>query len=336
MPASTRSPEIVQITTGLRPFRPAGHRVTREALSDGRPLVHHYGHGGAGITLSWGTAERAVTLVRETSARHAAVLGAGVVGLSTAVLLREAGLAVTIYTRELPLQTTSAVAGALWAPVSLLADEYCVDAIGRDLAALCQRARQRFDALDRARYGIRDLPLWIVGAGEMAWEMAVAGGFEGTPANPAEVGIVADAALRVDGALLIDPTIYLPALLDDLRGAGAELRLQPFASMDDVLELEADVVVNCTGLGARALCGDDTLVPIKGQLVHLDADPDIDFMLIDEASGCYMFPRPTSIVLGGSFVEGDWSLDPDPAVTARILERNLALLPRLARQPARP
>lgn len=327
---ASRLPEIVQLATGLRPFRPAGYRVEREALPDGRPLVHHYGHGGAGITLSWGTAERAVALVLDTPAAHAAVLGAGVIGLTTAVRLQEAGLSVTIHTRELPLQTTSAVAGALWAPVSLIAEAHRGDRMARELVEICAHSRTRFDGLDRERYGLRQLPLWVVGDAAMDWEMGASGVFRGEPADPRTAGIAAERGVRDDRALLIDPTLYLPALLDDLRAGGAELRLSGCDTLDDVLALEADVVVNCTGIGARALFGDDSVVPIKGQLVHLAPDPSLDFMLIDTASGCYMFPRPTSTVLGGSFIPGDWSLDPDPLITHRILTRNVQLLPRLA------
>lgn len=320
---------ILQITTGLRPFRPAGYRVELDLLPDGRPVVHNYGHGGSGVTISWGTAEDAAGLAAATGARRAAVLGTGVVGLSTARVLQEAGVAVTLYTRELPLQTTSAVAGALWAPFSLLAAEHCTDATARSLAEVCARSRRRFDGLDRERYGLRDVPLWVVGSADLTWDMRVPGVFAGVAADPRAQGIAADIGLRDDAGLLIDPTIYLPALLDDVRHAGGEVRLRTFETIDDVLALEEAVIVNCTGLGARALFGDETLQPIKGQLVHLDPNPAIDFMLIDEVSGGYIFPRPTSIVIGGSFIPGEWSLEPDPATTERILATGLALVPGL-------
>lgn len=321
---------IVQTTTGLRPYRAGGYRVELERLHDGRPLVHNYGHGGSGVTISWGTAEDAAALVLGTGAKRAAVLGAGVVGLSTARVLQEAGVAVTVYTRDLPPQTTSVVAGALWAPFALLDPEHCTEAMAATLTDVCARSRARFDALDRTRYGLRDLPLWVVGVDTLGWEMSATGAFRGEPDDPRRAGIAADSGWRDDTGLLIDPTIYLPALLDDVRRAGGEVRQQTFATLDEVSALDEDVIVNCTGLGARALFGDESLQPIKGQLVHLEPDPAIDVMLLDEASGTYVFPRPTSTVLGGSFVPGEWSLDADPDVSARILERALALLPRLA------
>lgn len=320
----------MRLTTGLRPYRPGGYRVAPDRLPDGRPLVHNYGHGGSGVTISWGTAEDAATLAIGTGARHAAVLGTGVVGLSTARVLQQSGISVTLYTRELPLQTTSAAAGALWAPFALLDPEHCTDEMAATLTDVCARSRARFDALDRERYGLRDLPLWVVGVDTLGWEMSATGAFRGHADDPRRMGIAADTGWCDDTGLLIDPTIYLPALLEDIREAGGEVRLQTFESLDDVVTLPEDVIVNCTGLGARSLFGDETLQPIKGQLVHLQPNPAIDLMLLDEASGTYIFPRPTSTVLGGSFIPGEWSLDPDAEVTARILERAVALLPRLA------
>jgi glycine/D-amino acid oxidase-like deaminating enzyme len=105
------SPErIIRIDVGLRPFRPSGFRVAREALGD-KTLVHNYGHGGGGITLSWGTAKLAVELGFDASKPDCAVLGCGAVGLATARLLQERGARVRIYAREggqRPRTTTTA------------------------------------------------------------------------------------------------------------------------------------------------------------------------------------------------------------------------------------
>jgi D-amino-acid oxidase len=321
-----------RVTTGLRPFRPGGYRVALERLGDGRPVVHNYGHGGAGITLSWGTAERAADLVRGCGARTAAVLGAGAVGLATARILQESGLDVTVYAREMPLETTSVVAGALWAPFSLYGEACCTSDTARCLTRACEQSRLRFDLLDRQRYGLRDIPLWSVGAGPLMWEMAVSGTFHGVDGDPRRDGIARDRGLVDEGGLLIDPTIYLPALLADLRSAGGQVARRDIGHRSDLDAIPGDVVVNCTGLGARALFDDESLMPIKGQLVHLPPDPEVRAMVIDDSAGVYVFPRPTSLVLGGSFVPGDWSLAPDPAVTARILDATAALVPAL-RQP---
>lgn len=319
----------VQVTTGLRPFRAGGCRIEVERLGDGRPVVHNYGHGGAGVTLSWGTAERAADMVRSCGARHVAVLGAGVVGLSTARVIQEAGVNVTLYARDLPLDTTSVVAGALWAPFSLYDQSSCTPDTARDLTRLCEQSRLRFDMLDRARYGLRDLPLWLLDTGPRGWEMLASGTFRGTDGDPRRDGVARERGQVDENSLLIDPTIYLPVLLDDVRAAGATVVQRAIENREALGGIDVDLIVNCTGLGARALFGDDTLMPIKGQLVHLPPNPAITAAVVDEGAGVYVFPRPTSIVLGGTFEPGEWSLTPDPAITARILDATRALMPAL-------
>ena len=109
---------VTRTTVGLRPYR-AGGFVLRAEGHDSKTIVHDYGHGGAGMTLSWGTALLARDLALQTQKRRAAVIGCGVIGLSTARVLQDAGFDVTIYARELPSQTTSNLSGAQWTPTSV-------------------------------------------------------------------------------------------------------------------------------------------------------------------------------------------------------------------------
>src|SRR3954451_25021693 len=106
---------VIRTVVGLRPFRPSGFVVRAEKLGD-KVVVHNYGHGGCGITLSWGTAALAVDEVLRTGQKRAAVLGCGAVGLATARLLQQHGIVATIYTREQPPATTSDVAGGRFYP----------------------------------------------------------------------------------------------------------------------------------------------------------------------------------------------------------------------------
>ena len=118
-------------------------------------------------------------------------------------------------------------------------------------------------------------------------------------------------------AILIEPHPYLRALLRDFRLAGGRVVLQECHSIAEVTSLPQPIVVNCTGLGARALFSDTELIPIKGQLTYLLPQPEVNYVVL--ADDLYMFPRRDGIVLGGTHVRGDWSLEPDLVAKSRIL-----------------
>lgn len=129
-PVRVSEDRLIRQMVGLRPFRPSGFVVRAQPFGD-KLLVHNYGHGGAGVTLSWGTAHLAVEEVLASGRRGpTAVLGCGVVGLSTARLLQRKGFEVMIYARDLPPETTSNVAGASWYPGLVVRSERRTPAFG--------------------------------------------------------------------------------------------------------------------------------------------------------------------------------------------------------------
>jgi glycine/D-amino acid oxidase-like deaminating enzyme len=100
--------------------------------------------------------------------------------------------------------------------------------------------------------------------------------------------------------------------------------IREFHSARELAALSEKLIFNCTGLGARTLFEDTGLMPIKGQLVFLLPQPELDYMTVGP-NGIYMFPRHDGVLLGGSFDRGVDNTDIDPAVTARILQGNSAL-----------
>src|SRR5438046_1087593 len=97
-PVNVSPSREIRTVVGLRPYRPSGFVVRAEKLDD-KLIVHNYGHGGGGMTLSWGTAHLAVEKTLEEPHTDVAVLGCGGVGLATARLLQRHGRAVTIYAK---------------------------------------------------------------------------------------------------------------------------------------------------------------------------------------------------------------------------------------------
>src|SRR6476469_3082955 len=118
MPVIVDEHRVIRTMAGLRPYRKQGFVVRAEALGEKR-LVHNYGHGGGGITLSWGTSKLATEIGLQGHSGPVAVLGSGVVGLATARLVQEAGFPVTIYAAALPPDTTSNVAGGQFHPFAV-------------------------------------------------------------------------------------------------------------------------------------------------------------------------------------------------------------------------
>ena len=113
---------IERITVCTRPFRPTGPRIEAEKF-DAKTVIHNYGHGGSGWSLSWGSAEIALEKARATGDKDIAVIGCGALGLTTAVAAQRAGFNVTIYTKDVPPKVRSALASGVWTPDSRICYE---------------------------------------------------------------------------------------------------------------------------------------------------------------------------------------------------------------------
>ncbi len=320
-PVNVSEERIIRIEVGLRPFRPSGFRVEREAFGD-KTLVHNYGHGGGGITLSWGTAKLAVDLGFDSSKPQCAVLGCGAVGLATTRLLQERGAQVRIYARELPPNTTSNVAGAQWWPASVYDDERATPAFIAQHTQAARFAFRRYQSLVGGGYGVdwetnynlsqRPITRYPAAEGEPMREFVV----NQRDLDPFEHNFPRPFVRQFD-TMMIETPLYLRRLEADVRLAGAEITVREFADAGQVQALPESTIFNCTGLGAGALFGDAELEPVRGQLAILLPQPEVNYNTIGREG--YMFGRRDGIVLGGTFEHGEWSLEPDPAAIARII-----------------
>lgn len=315
---------VIREVVGHRPFRPGGFVVRSEKFGD-KTLVHNYGHGGAGITLSWGSSALAIRETRGMEQRDVAVIGSGVMGLTSARLLQDAGWNVTIYTRDMARHTTSNVAGGEWGPFSAHDPEVSSPAFKSQLEFATRISHHAHTNLGGQDYGIRWMELYRLsdtlneeGDGE---ELAHYYPYEGLlgPGEHPFASRYAHTALT----MMIEPGIFLRRLTEDVHQAGGRFVVRNFAAKEELLSLPEPVLFNCTGLGARQLFGDEELTPAKGQLIYLPPDPDVDYLTIGGgASNLYMFSRSDVVLLGGTFTLGDWSTQPEPAETARILREH--------------
>jgi D-amino-acid oxidase len=316
---------ILRTVVGLRPYRPSGFVVRAEKIGD-KTVVHNYGHGGGGITLSWGTSEMAVDEAWATGEKRFAVLGCGAVGLASARLLQQRGAEVTIYAKDLPPQTTSNIAGGQWAPTSVMDRARRTPESDALLARASRLAHRAYQRLPAAEFGIRWLENYVLSNAPLEdwWEQGLVRDLypDWHDLAPREHPFPARYARRFT-TMLIEPPIYLTAMLREVRLAGGRIVVRELASRDEVRGLPEPVIVNCTGLGAKALFGDEELEPVRGQLTFLLPQPEVDYIVITD--GLYMFPRRDGILLGGTFEHGNWSLDVDEATRTRIVGGHRAL-----------
>ena len=256
-------------------------------------------------------------------ARQIVVVGAGVSGLTSAALLAEAGWPVRVWAAAMPQRTTSAVAGAVWAPPRP-ADAKALDWSAHSLKVFRELAND-------PDTGVRMAPALAVGEFTAADATSSAANLvpDLRPADPADLpkgyGVGFRATLP-----MIDMPQYLAFLTRRLAAAGCQIEEHPVRSLAEAAET-APIVVNCAGLGAGALTGDDTVRPRFGQHVVL-TNPGLRQLFLeiheDPEWTCY-FPHPQRVVCGGISIPGRSDTTPDPEVTERILRRCRRIEPRL-------
>ena len=333
LPRVLVSPQrVIRTIVGLRPYRPSGFVVRAEKL-DSKTVIHNYGHGGGGISLSWGTAHLAVELAAPLETRTCAVIGCGVVGLSTARLLQQRGYTVKIYAKAMPPDTTSNVAGGQWDPVTVFDGDRVTPEFARQFSEAGQFAFRRYQSLTGpgAGYGVKWTqffrlstrgPRRLTQPGDAYYDIDKLFP-EARQLTPEENPFSVPYAHR-SYSMIIEPAIYLNALTRDFELAGGKIEIREFRSAAELASLPEPLLFNCTGLGAKTLFNDVELTPIRGQLTFLLPQPEIDYMTVGPTD-VYMFPRQDGILLGGSHDEGNSNLEIDPAITERILRENAAV-----------
>lgn len=252
------------------------------------------------------------------------VIGAGVSGLTTALVLARDGHDVTTWAKDLTQNTTSAVAAAFVYPFhceprdkviawTKFTREYLESAVIPDLSSGVRSVRmvEYFDELTPD-------PWWepIVDVfGHVPSEDLPQGYKDGYYAQLA----------------LMDTSLYLPWLIDQLSALGVLVEQRAVTKFSEIPS-DFELIVNCSGLGSRELCNDDRIFPTRGQVLRVKSEG-FDKVVSDDTahnSLAYIIPRVNDTVLGGTAQENDWNLEVDPKDTADILEKAKALSPLFA------
>jgi len=244
------------------------------------------------------------------------VVGAGVIGLTCAVRLLEHGHRVDVLARDLPLETTSAVAGAIWYPYRALPQDRVTVWAGASYVEFMSLAGDPATGVAMRTgsevFRSRQQDPW--------WKPAV-------PGLDRETSLPAG---YVDGWTFVTPVIETPVYLRWLSERIADLGGTITRLNMSALPSGADLVVNASGLGARLLGADKTVAPVRGQLVYVEQFG-LDRWVLDSEGPTFVLPRSHDVVVGSTSDEGEWSRTPSPEVTDDILRRARLLVPEVAK-----
>ena len=369
VPIRAHADRIFRITVCLRPFRAAGPRMDVEKLGD-KTIVHNYGHGGSGWSLSWGSATVATASAMKAAegSQDIAVLGAGAIGLTSATMLQRAGAKVTIYAKERAPFTRSSRATGSWTPDSRVALASAVDA---NFGATWESLARTSFFMYQSYYGMPGSPVewtdrWSLSdtPRRQPNQVATVGTQTVDPnVNPDRPKPVHD-FIRVNQRIadLTPRPIEMPAgttpfptayvtrsssmtfnvadysrqLLTDFLIAGGKIETREFHSPQELTELPQKVIVNCPGYGGRALWNDETITPVRGQIAWLIPQQDAIYGL--NYKGLSVLSRRDGIVMQynkGGEDEG-WN-DTNEAPDRASAEAGVAILAELySRMQAQP
>lgn len=257
--------------------------------------------------------------------KKVSIVGAGVIGLSTAILAQEKGYAVTIVTADDPLKTTSIKAAASFKP-----SEVVYNALAHKFIF---PSFERFQHVKKA-----------VGSATGVWLHTLWEVFSNNRKEERYLSVMRDVQMvkrpKVPGGyesgwkyttFFIDTSVYIPWLINQFSANGGSIQKlrSPFSDMTELTRLPSDIIINCTGYGAKKLCRDDLVVPIKGQILVIGK---IKQKWSINADGFYIYPRTHDTILGGTYEWGVEDERVEGGATYLIQKGNMRILPTIMKR----
>jgi glycine/D-amino acid oxidase-like deaminating enzyme len=343
-PIRARPDRVIDIAVATRPFRPQGPRIEAERLH-GKTIVHNYGHGGSGWSLSWGSAKEALPLILATREKHLAVVGCGAIGLTTARIAQRAGLRVRIYCKDRPPEVRSAAATGVWSPDSRICTaEHATPGFVQRWETMARASFKTYQSL----LGLPGLPVeWVDGylMSDIPFDQPppLATGDEEPEYAELEARIrdMWPRSVPLDSSqhpfhvphvrrytqLTFNLATYSRLLVDDFLREGGEIVHREFQSPRQLAGLKERTIVNATGYGARALFNDKTLVPVRGQTARLVPQPEVNYSLIYRGHNLVVVSRRDGLLVQaqGPHDYDNEDITPDRALTDDAVKRLAAL-----------
>ena len=357
-PIQARADRIIDISVCTRPFRAQGPRIEAEQVGR-QTVIHNYGHGGSGWSLSWGSAQFALQMALATREKRIAVIGCGAIGLSTARAAQRAGLRVRILCRDRPPEVRSSAATGVWSPASrICTEEYATPAFAQRWEMMARHSYKTFQNLlglpgepvewcdnyvlfDEAAEGI---PGAAASAASGAGTSAARHGANEEPAYPDLMAQISDLRPRTQllargqhpfpvlharraSQMVFNLPAYQHLLLDEFMRDGGEIEQRDFSSPRQFAALRERTVVNATGYGARGLLGDHSITPVRGQTARLVPQPEARYGLNYVGHNVAVVSRRDGILVqaqaAGDFGNADTT--PDRAASVAAVARLASL-----------
>jgi D-amino-acid oxidase len=343
---------IFRTTVCLRPFRAQGPRLDTEQIA-GKLVVHNYGHGGSGWSLSWGSSAIAIHKALSNGDRDLAVIGCGALGLTSAILLQRAGARVTIYAKERPPEVRSARATGTFTPGSRIA---LTKSISPSFPAQWeQMARDSFSMYQSYlglpgnpveytdRYYLTDYTPAQAAAHYVPDTMGfadlddrIADLYTDDQELPPGTRPFPTKFCRRSTELQFNVADYPRQLMNDYLIADGKIETTEFHHPSDLATLPQKAIVHCTGYGARSLFSDESIIPIRGQIAWLIPQPEVNYGLIYK--NLNVLARRDGIVLqlsqqGHATGWNDPNEQPDPAEAHAAVDVLLDLYQRMQPKP---
>lgn len=290
---------ITNITVCTRPFRAQGPRLDVERIGS-KTVVHNYGHGGSGWSLSWGSSTIAVQKALSTGERDVAVIGCGALGMTSSLLLQRAGARVTIYAKDLPPNVRSSLATGVWTPDSRIClEEQATPEFKQLWQGMARQSFQTYQTL----LGLPGNPVEFIDNYFVSDTPRSPPGSSPPPPDnskrrfadlqreltPELLPNAEDFApgqhtfgtryLRRNTQMMFNLTEYTRLLLADFHANGGKIEVREFHSPADFAALPEKTLINATGYGARGLFGDQSITPVRGQLARVIPDPTVNYGL---------------------------------------------------------
>ncbi|WP_317933243.1 FAD-dependent oxidoreductase [Halioxenophilus sp. WMMB6] len=331
-----RVDRIIATNVCTRPFRALGPRLELEKLGS-KSVVHNYGHGGSGWSLSWGSAELAQQMAAATGEKQIAVVGCGAIGLTAAIAAQRAGMDVKIYAKERPPYVRSSFATGIWSPDSRIVTQANAAPFAETWERMARTSFRRFQSL----LGLPGLPVeWtqIYNLSDDPFDAVGHHGADGEPEYPHfSKELIADLTpqavdipskqnpfpvpfVRRSPLLMFNISAYSRLLIETFTQNGGEIITAELQSADDFAKFDEKTIINCTGYGAKDLLNDDTITPVRGQTCKLIPQPELGYGIRYWDKKVSAYPRRDGILVQ-SAGEGDFgnpvaSLDPSESENA--------------------